>query len=188
MSDLKEQLLKAGLITEAQARAASRPKPPSPRHGRKAGKGGRRGPRPDKRSTDTSAAEIDLAQAYRLRAGEERREREAAEQARREAERRRKANRARIAQLIRDHLQNDAGAELNYHFTVRDKVKQVRVTPGQLAALAAGELAITFLDGQRCLIPAAVAEEIATLDPDKLVVRHAPDAGEADGVPDDLLW
>lgn len=187
MSDLKEQLLKAGLITEAQARAASQPKPPS-RHDRKTGKGDRQAPRPGKRSTDATSAEIDLAQAYRLRAGEERREREAAEQARREAERRRKANRARIAQLIRDHLQNDPGAELNYHFTVRDKVKQLRVTPEQLGALAAGELAITFLDGRRCLIPAGVAEEIAALDPDKLVVRHAPDAGEADGVPDDLLW
>lgn len=187
MSDLKEQLLKAGLITEAQARVANRPKPP-PRPGRKPGKADRRGPRPARPTTETSAAEIDLARAYRLRAGEERREREAAEQARREAERRRKANRARIAQLIRDHLQNDAGAELNYHFTVRDKVKQVRVTPEQLAALAAGELAITFLDGRRCLIPAAVAEEIAVLDPDKLVVRHTPDAGESDGVPDDLIW
>jgi hypothetical protein len=187
MSDLKEQLLKAGLITDAQARAATRPKSP-PRPGKKAGKGSRRGPRPDRRTSETSAADIDLAQAYRLRASEERREREAAEQARREAERRRKANRDRIAQLIRDHLQNDAGAELNYHFNVRGKIKQVRVTPEQLGALAAGELAITFLDGRRCLIPAAVAEEIAALDPAKLVVRHEPDAGEADGVPDDLIW
>ncbi|HDP88337.1 MAG TPA: DUF2058 family protein [Thioalkalivibrio sp.] len=198
MGDLKEQLLKAGLVTEEQVREAARPAKPASRRG-KPGKGRAKtkgkAPREGNRSHQTPAAgvtpeEIDLARAYRLRAEEERRAREAAEQARREAERLRRANRARIAELIREHAQNDASAEQSYHFTVGDKVKQVLVTPEQLQALADGLLAITFLDGRRCLIPAAVADEIQALDPGKLVIRHTPetDGAAADDVPDDLVW
>ncbi len=198
MGDLKEQLLKAGLVTEEQVRDADRkPRNPGknpgkgkPRRGtRKPGKGkpAARGPAP---KSPSSPEEVDLAEAYRLRAREERETREAQARARREAEKRRKANRAKIAALIREHTQNRDDAEHAYHFQVSGKVKQVYVTPDQLAALAGGELAITFLEGRRCLIPAAIAEEIRKLDPDKLVVHHAvqPDGHAEDDVPDDLMW
>jgi len=194
MGDLKEQLLKAGLVTEEQVRDADHK--PKGRGTGKAGRGrrkpgsGKPAARGPAQKGPRSAEEVDLAEAYRLRAREERELREAEARARREADKRRKENRAKIATLIREHAQNRDDAEQSYHFQVSGKVKQVYVTNDQLAELASGELAITFLEGRRCLIPAAIAEQIQDLDPDKLVVRHAPTPGDAaeDDIPDDLMW
>ncbi|RUM93689.1 MAG: DUF2058 domain-containing protein, partial [Thiothrix sp.] len=62
--------------------------------------------------------------------------------------------------------------------------------------LLAAELAITFFDGKRCIIPRKVANEIAQLDPKKAVVIHSPENKVNDEkddyatfeVPDDLQW
>ena len=195
MGDIRDQLLKAGLVTEEQVRDAR--EPAKKRRGTapagKKGKPARRKPGKPSRPAASGGRDpgnVDLAEAYRLRAREERRAREQAERERREAERQRKANRARIAELIREHSQNDDTADQPYHFSVGDKVKQVQVTRDQLKALAGGELAITFLEGRRHLIPAAIADQIHALDPGKLVIRHerdAPDRAE-DDIPDDLMW
>lgn len=187
MGDLKEQLLKAGLVSEEQVREAGRK--PKGKGGRGKAKPRKAPPKRHREKPARSSAEIDLAEAYRVRAREEREAREAEARARREAERRRKANRARIAELIREHAQNKDTAEHVYHFAVSGKVKQVHVTPGQLKALAAGELAITFLEGRRCLIAADIATQIEALDPDKLIVRHDPEqTSDEDDIPDDLMW
>lgn len=185
MGDLKDQLLKAGLVTEEQLHKASQPPRKRRSKGRRPAQKARE-PGSDRRSTE----EIDLSEAYKLRAREERQAREEAARKRREEERQRKANRARIATLIREHSQNDEAADRIYNFAVSDKVKQVRVTHDQLQALAKGELAITFLEGRRHLVPAAIADQIQSLDPGKLVVRHDPDAtrDEESDIPDDLMW
>jgi hypothetical protein len=51
-------------------------------------------------------------------------------------------------------------------------VKYLYVTEQQQRELADGVLAITFLEGKRCLIPSEVAQQILAIDPDKLIVLN----------------
>ena len=186
---LRDQLLKAGLVTEEQVKAAeTRPKGPRPQG--KRGKAKPKGAKAKRAETGSAAArsESDLEAAYRARARQERAEREAAEQAKREAARLKKENQAKIKALIGQHTLNADNADIAYNFVVGGKVKQVYITQDQQAGLASGDIAITVLDGKRCLIPGTVAEQIHALDPSKLVVRHDPKAADEWGIPDDLMW
>ncbi|HHJ18520.1 MAG TPA: DUF2058 domain-containing protein [Gammaproteobacteria bacterium] len=181
---LQEQLLKAGLATEDQAR---KPRPPqtkkySSRPKRKPSAKPRPKQKPQKQTSDLEAA-------YRARRRAEKAEAEA--KSRQAAER--KANRNKVKKLIAGHaLKLDEDGVL-YQFVVGKNIKKVYVTEAQRAQLIAGELAVTFLGGKRCVIPRAVADEIQSLDPQKMVVIHQPeDDSNKDyagyEVPDDLIW
>jgi hypothetical protein len=167
---LKDQLIKAGLATEEQARKAER-KPrtrkKAPRPKTKPQAKGRAAPKP----TDS-----DLAAAYRARERQEQRERQQAEQAEREAAERRRRTRAEIRTLLDRERLNDPEAETPYHFAVGSKIKQVYVTDEQQVRLADGELAIVLLDGQRHLVPIEVGRRINELDPSRVVVFHDDEA------------
>ena len=189
---LQEQLLKAGLATEEQLRQARRGKrrPPAQKAKRK-GRGAPPRARGERPPRDDGAP--DLAAAWAARRKLEAEERRQAK----EAAARRKANRRKVRELIQSHALNDPAADLPYQFQVGATIKRLYVTAEQRRQLLAGELAITFLDGRRCLIPAAVAEHIRALDPDKIVIRHepAPEPPPAEDdpyagyeVPDDLIW
>jgi len=185
---LQEQLLKAGLATEDQL---AKPKP-----GRRKPRGekGRRNDRP-KRPRDGATGkprrdDSDLARAWAAR---QRAEREEAERKKR-LKAQRKANRAKIRQLTLDNCLNSDTAEIPFQFMVGNNIKNIYVTEAQRGQLLAGELRITFQDGRRCLIPAAVADQIHQLDPEKLIINPAEvdetiDEDYADfQVPDDLIW
>ncbi len=191
---LRDQLLKAGLVTEQQVKKADE-KRTTPRKGKKpAGKPARK-QAPQARAKKPNP-EMDLASAYAARNQQERREREAAERAKREAAARKKAIKNEIRDLVRKHQVNNPEADTPYNFLVGDKIKRVYVTPEQNTALARGELTIVFQDGKRCLIPAATAAKIHELDPERIIIRNTPeDANEQKDdpyagyeVPDDLMW
>jgi uncharacterized protein YaiL (DUF2058 family) len=172
---LQEQLLKAGLAREEQLQSREKKskvkRKPKPAH-------------------QASRPAPDLAAAYAAR--------QRAEQAEKQEQERlaalKKANRQAVEKLIRDHLQNDETAEEKYQFLAGDNVKHLYVTPAQRQALINGELAITFLAGKRCLIPAEIAHRIQELQPDKLIVLHDEDRDQTEdeyadfSVPDDLIW
>ena len=46
----------------------------------------------------------------------------------------------------------------------------------RLTQLANGELALTFLEGKRCIIPLETAQAISVLDPDKIIIINQPEA------------
>ncbi|HPQ94407.1 MAG: DUF2058 family protein [Thiothrix sp.] len=117
----------------------------------------------------------DLAQFYKERAELERNEREAEEKRRREMAERKRKTRKQVRDLVAAAALNAEDAEIRYNFVVGETVKYLFVTPAQQQQLALGELAITFVDGKRCLIPQAAAAEIKALDPDKLVIFCADD-------------
>lgn len=184
-NSLRDQLLKAGLVTEAQLEKAKQP-PPKP----KAATAKPQQPRPEQRpaartpapqrqperqAARPKAEKNDLAQFYAARAEAERAERLEAEQRQRESAARRKQTREQIAQLVNAHLQNVDDAEIRYNFVVGDNIKYLYVTEQQQQDLAAGKLAITFQAGKRCLIPVAIAQQILALDPEKIMIINTPD-------------
>ena len=181
---LQDQLLKAGLATEDQLKkAVAKPHRPPKNKAKHAKKPARK--KPNKGSDD-------LRRAYdarkKLELDEKRNKERLAAQ--------RKANRKKIRLLITSNTLNKPDAEISYRFIVGQNIKNVHVTTEQQKKLLAAELAITFFDGKRCIIPRKVANEIAQLDPKKAVVIHSPENKVNDEkddyatfeVPDDLQW
>jgi uncharacterized protein YaiL (DUF2058 family) len=181
---LQEQLLKAGLATEDQLKkATAKPRRPPKNKTKHSKKPARKKP---------SNSSDDLKRAYdarkKLEVDEKRNKEKLAAQ--------RKANRKKIRVLITNNTLNKPDAEISYRFIVGQNIKNVHVTAEQQKQLLAAELAITFFDGKRCIIPRKIADEIAQLDPKKAVVIHSPQNEVKDGkdeystfeVPDDLQW
>ena len=143
-----------------------------------------------------SQEEIDLAKAYAIRAQKEKQERIEAERLKQEEAARRRAAKAQVAELLKDKALNVADAELVRHFEYGGKIKRIYVTPDQLKALNAGELAVVQLDGRYQLVTVALADEVAALLPSLLALKVDPDAPAEDDpyadpryqVPDDLVW
>lgn len=198
-NSLSEQLLKAGLITQQQIDQAEQakqqqkeqakarqqqkntPKPPAKsQHSAPAPKAKAeqrpaqdRPDRPKQAQTPRPPKprqSSDLEQFYKERDSVERAEREREEQLRREKAERKKLTRTQVRELIAANQQNVEDASIRYNFVVGETVKYLFVTEEQQKALAEGSLAITFMDGKRCLIPLNIAEQLHALDPDKLVV------------------
>ena len=173
---------------------------PGKRGERAPGKGGERPsgrgkPRAGGRAP-RSQEEIDLAKAYAIRAQKEKQERIEAERLKQEEAARRRAAKAQVAELLKDKALNVADAELVRHFEYGGKIKRIYVTPDQLKALNAGELAVVQLDGRYQLVTVALADEVAALLPSLLALKVDPDAPAEDDpyadpryqVPDDLVW
>lgn len=203
---LQEQLLKAGLITQEQLEQSNRPQPrpkaqpetrPRPQGAKQRSPEQRPHGKPgeaasQRRPSVPQKSEVDLKAAYAAKVKAEQ------EAAQREAElaATRKANKQKLTALIEQNTLNTPEAEFPYQFQVGTTIKKVYVTEAQRQALIAGELAITFLDGRRCLIPATIVDEIRALDPKKIVIIPKSDSdttAEDDPyaqfkVPDDLMW
>ena len=174
-NSLQEQLLKAGLATEEQARSARQGK----RKDRKRGK-----------PKDDTAK----------RAAEERRreqeERDRALNAKREAERKDKELRVQIRDLVLEASLNQESADVPYNVLHGSKVRRIHVTAEQRDGLVAGTLAVATARGRHHVIPAALAERILAMMPGYFVHRATAGADEpaaddpyaAYQVPDDLTW
>ena len=199
-NSLSEQLLKAGLITQAQidqaeqnkqqqkekakeAREQAKLKPAKPNRSftpksNKPTEAKPEGstPEAEKKPAPAKPAKArkssDLEQFYRERNELERQEKAAEEQRRRELAERKKQTRQQVRELISANLKNVDDAAIRYNFVVGETVKYLYVTEQQQQDLAAGILAVTFLEGKRCLIPSEVAEQILAIDPDKLIVLN----------------
>jgi uncharacterized protein YaiL (DUF2058 family) len=163
---------------------------PGPRKAgqRPAGKPANRPPR--------SAAEIDLAKAYAIRAQREKDERIEAERLKQEQARLRREAKARLETLLQGKALNDPEADIARHFPYGGKIKRVYVNQDQLRALNAGELGVVQQNGRYLLVSAEVlAQAEATFAP-SVALKVDPDAPAGDDpyadplyqVPDDLVW
>ncbi|HVJ62011.1 MAG TPA: DUF2058 family protein [Tahibacter sp.] len=195
---LRDQLLKSGLVQKLKSEA--KPAAPAPRpQGRPATTGApnKHGGKPQHphKPQQTSphkpkpaGGEPDLAQAYALRAREERSQREREQ---REAELRAKEKRERkekLAKLLDGKALNAADAEHARHFPHGAKIRRVYCTSEQLAALNRGELAVVQQNGRYLLVTAQIAREAEGLSADALVLLVDPNAPAEDDVPADLIW
>jgi uncharacterized protein len=178
MSSLQDQLLKAGLIDNKQAKQANKEK----RKQKKAAK-------------STGQVLEDEAKVAAARARAEKAERDRALNAEREAAARQKAIAAQIRQMVTQNRQPRGNGDIAYNFVFAKKIKRMYVTEALREHLAAGRLMIVELEGQFELVPRVIAEKIAERKPEA-VVQPPADSGPSDEddpyaayqIPDDLMW
>jgi len=169
-SSLQEQLLKAGLATEESLKAKDTKKNNTSSNAPKGKKAHGKKPSNQKPNKPKQDQEPNLADLYRQRANLERKETEEEEKRKREMARIKKQNRKKLRDLVMGNLKNVEDASIRYNFLVGSNVKYVFVTEEQQTELSDGKLAITFIDGKRCIVPAELHNQIKELDPEKIVV------------------
>ena len=183
-NSLRDQLLKAGLVTEEQAREAARSKGRKAKEARKNRKSGKPAPRKD----NGAAGAARKAQA-------EKAARDKALNREQEDLRRRQALNARVKEVLEKHTINDRNGEIPHNFVWGERVRRVYVNAEQHKALADGRLAVVMFKACAHVVKPEIAEKIAAIDPKFLVkAQTAADEPEPDDpykdykVPDDLMW
>ena len=177
MSSIRDQLLKAGLVTEEQVKQAETKPKSKPR----SNKNTRTASGAAKNKTNTKKPPVkkreltDLERFYKERDAKDQAEKAEQDKQRKEAARIRKEKRAKIGSLIKNNLVNDENAENRYNFVVGSSVKYLFVTEAQQEQLAKGELAIVFLGEKRCLIPADIGKQILSIEPSRIVIISEPE-------------
>lgn len=183
---LREQLLKAGLVTEKQARQAEKQQyqPSKQKRSKKA-------PPPE---LTPAAKQAQAAKAARDQELNRRQQEKAAA----------KARIAELKQLIEQHRLPRVETDDFYNFIVDGKIRRIAVDGPLRERLVRGELAIVRCDGHYDLVPRPALDRIRERDPAAvvhLVERAEPSgaggtAGASDPedpykdfvVPDDLTW
>ena len=166
---LRDQLLKAGLVTEEQARKAEGQKRKSGHQGKK-----------NKKLGAEQAAQKQQQEQARQAEQAAKRERDKALNREREQVRRRRENAARIRQMVGANRVNDPDAEVRYNFSAGKVVRSLRVTERQQRQLALGRLAIVRNPQDEFdfpLVPRKTAEAMAEVDP-KLVLLMYDETSE----------
>jgi len=177
---LREQLLKAGLVTEQQAQRVERD------HKRQA----YTAPRGRKAQTGPSPQELAARKAAAAKAAQD------AELNRRKQEKAdRRAKLAEIRQLVEQHQVPRVETDDNYNFQDGTRIRRVAVTPELRARLIRGELAIVRNDGRYAFVPAAIGEQVHARVERALIHLNRPGAApDPDDpykdhvIPDDLIW
>ncbi|MBK6728052.1 MAG: DUF2058 family protein [Xanthomonadales bacterium] len=177
---LRDQMLKLGFAPKKYEVPKPRPQQPratgpgkSPAHGRPHAHAK---PVTAARAETRSQEEIDLARAYALRA---KLEREEAEQARRDAERKaaeKRERKLRMAALLEGRAQNLADAEHPRHFEHQGKIKRVYGSEAQVSAINAGDLGIVMQDGHFRIVAREIALQVREIEPRCLVLLEEPGA------------
>jgi uncharacterized protein YaiL (DUF2058 family) len=179
---LREQLLKAGLVSEKQAKQAERVT--SDQRHRQA-KSGQQAPKP------APARAAQQAQAAKLLRDQELNRKQLEKAAR-------KARAAELRQLVQQLRLPRPESDDYYNFVDGGKIRRLQVTPELRARLIAGTVAIVRCDGHYDLVPADAVDRIREREPDAIVAATqtvpAAAAPAADDpykdfvVPDDLTW
>lgn len=177
-STLREQLLKAGLVTEKQVRASEQQthhqRPPS-RH------------KPAQQTEQQKRA----AQAQAAKAA---RDQQLNKQRQQAAEA--KARAFEIKQLIEENrLPKKLDSEDRFNFVAGRKLRFILVDAAMREGLNNGTLFIVRYDGRNEVVPAAIAERIRERDERAVISLEAPSAAVDENdpykdfvVPDDLKW
>lgn len=182
---LREQLLKAGLVTEKQAKQAER-STSDQRH--RQAKGGKRASPPPPPEPAKAAQQ---AQAAKLLRDQELNRKQQEKVAR-------KARAAELHQLVQQLRVSRPESDDYFNFVDGGKIHRLQVTPELRARLVAGSLAIVRHGGRYDLVPADVLERIRERHADAIVAdptapAAAPTPAADDPykdfvVPDDLTW
>ncbi|MBX8538381.1 DUF2058 domain-containing protein [Pseudomonas cichorii] len=175
---LRDQLLKAGLVNQKQAKQVSKDK------------------QKEQRLAHKGQIQIDDSQkraAQEAQAEKARRDQELNRQQQEKVEA--KARTAQIKQLIEVSRLPKLTTEDYYNFVDEKKVKRISVNALMRNKLSSGSLAIVHHGGGYEIIPREAALKIQERDPRRVVLLNTPtEAPDADDpyaayqVPDDLMW
>jgi uncharacterized protein YaiL (DUF2058 family) len=177
---LRDQLLKAGLVSEQQVQRAERDQRQQAYVA----------PRGRKKHTGPSPQELAIQKAAAEKAAKD------TELNRRKQEKLdRKAKFAQIKQLVATHQVPRVETEDFYNFQDGTNIKRVPVNPELRGRLVAGTLAIVRCEGRYAFVPAEVGEQVRARVERALIHLNKPAAPpSADdpykdfAVPDDLMW
>ena len=179
---LRDQLLKAGLVSRDQVNKAQTDK----RRKRKQAKS--QGKQPE-------SSELDLAKAYALRAREEKLERDRELNRKREEQRLARERKAQLRQMVDGKRLNKDNAEIARNFQHNGKIRRIYVTAEQQQRITDGKLAIAWVDGRYHLVEPELARRLAEIDERALALLIDPNEAEDPAyddpkfqVPDDLTW
>lgn len=177
---LRDQLLKAGLVSEQQVQRAEREQRQQ-QYQAPRGKKRPAGPTPQQLAAQKAAAEKAAKDAELNRRKQEKLER--------------RAKYAEIKQLVAAHQVARVETEDFYNFQTGTEIQRVAVTPELRARLVKGDLAIVRCEGRFAFVPAAVGEQIGARVAKALLHLNHPEAPPAADdpykdyvVPDDLIW
>ena len=191
---LRDELLKAGLVTDEQAARAER--------------GSRQSPKPDANSARKSTRKSTRSRPPRreTRYAENRETRGSREPSRAPAsaatpvpdpeERVRQLN-VEIRRILDAEAEKaEPESDTPFHFIRGDRLKRLYVSADQRRRLTVGELAIVGFRGRHHLVPRRAGERVLELRPEVFVFIETGEAGAdvaADGyegyeVPDSLVW
>ena len=179
---LRDQMLKAGLVNEKQAKLGGR----QSRKARKA-----------QREANQHAGEAMEAQIENERQAKAQRDR-ALNQARDEARRARETE-AQVRQIIERHRIERESGDVSFSFQQGETIRSLQLSRIQRDALVAGSLALADMGQALELIPGPIAGRITERSPESIACWHEPDANTASEpdpddpyagyeVPDDLMW
>jgi uncharacterized protein YaiL (DUF2058 family) len=180
---LRDQLLKAGLVNEKQAKKAVKEKQKETQRQQGQGKPA---------TAAEEAARTRQAQAEKV-------ERDRLLNQQRQEQAQKKALTAQIRQLVEQHRLPKEEGESPYNFVDGGKVKRLYLSDSIRRRLAQGQLAIIRLDQGYELVPLETAEKIKARDADFVVVLNdaptpAPEKTATEDpyakfqIPDDLIW
>src|SRR5262245_2169648 len=176
---LQDQLRKAGLVSDKQAKKAARVKHAAEME----------------RKTHGVQSDDPAAAAQRARADKARKDKQLNEARDREAAA--KALAAQVRQLVSMNAQSREGGDVAFNFADGRAIRKLLVTKRQQDALADGRLAIVSLDERYELVPTAIAQKIRPRVANAVVLCNeapSPSAPADDDpyakfvIPDDLDW
>ncbi|MCO4836907.1 MAG: DUF2058 domain-containing protein [Oceanospirillaceae bacterium] len=179
MASLQDQLLKAGLANEKQAKQATKAKKKQTRDVRK---GVDIGETPAQRALREKEAQASRSKQLN---------------AQRDAQIQERAVAAQVKQILERCRLDLSGGEVSYNFVDGKVIKKLYVDPMQQAALSRGSLVIVGLEAVYYVVPANVALRIEERSAQSLIIRaeSAADAVDQEDdpyadfvIPDDLMW
>ncbi|MGB6450998.1 MAG: DUF2058 domain-containing protein [Steroidobacteraceae bacterium] len=180
-ASLRDQLLKAGLVNEKQAKEAERQLEKQQQGRQQLSKRGR-----------GLASEQELA-ARQAQLAKAARDQELNRRQQEQADRRGRL--AQIKQLIEQNRLPKAQADESYHFVHGNRVRRIPADAAVRERLARGEIAIVCCEGRYDLVPATTAARIRERDERAVIgqgaagVSASADDGYSDfAVPDDMVW
>lgn len=183
-NSLRDELLKVGLVSEAQ---------PTPKRRRRPG-GAKPTKRPKQASSPAPGAESSASAARHVLRENQRRTarfiRDTSLGGGSVADNAKKALRRRIQELLESQRLNSTQADIAYHFVKGKRIKRIYVTEDQRARLASGEVVIAALDGNHHLLTRSAAEQLMALAPQTVLCGCAESGEDSEEhpVPDDISW
>lgn len=182
-NSLREELLKAGLVSEERLRKPRAQKPTRAKPAKKS----KKSPTPALTEESNSTARHVLRENQRRTA---RFIRDTTLGGGSAADNAKKALRRKIQALIEGERLNDEQADVPYHFVKGKRIKRIYVTEPQRLQLSSGEIVIAALEGHHHILTTAAAEELLALAPQTVVCGSAETSEDGEGhpVPDDIIW
>ena len=176
---LQEQLLKAGLVSEAKAKTVKTEKR-----------------KQEKLKQKNNVEEVDLAKLFAERAKAEQLEKDRLLNLQKAQELEKKAIAAQIKQLIEEHKLPQDPDGVAYNFTDRNLVKKLYVSETMRDSLIRGRVAIVKFEKKYEIVNAEAAEKIRAREAACVLVfnqttsspTEVDDPYAAFQIPDDLMW